>query len=81
MDNRGYSESGKPRGIENYQIHLMVDDLRDLIHGLGRTSCIMVNIIFSNDNNLKILVKFDFRLAMIGVAPSAMRSPPGTPRS
>ena len=41
-DNRGYGDSDKPEGIENYHIFMLADDVKDLIQGLGRSQCILV---------------------------------------
>jgi len=35
LDNRGYNDSEKPKGIENYHIKTLVDDVRALVEGLG----------------------------------------------
>ena len=35
LDNRGYNDSEKPEGIENYSIKLLVDDIKTLVEGLG----------------------------------------------
>lgn len=32
---RGYGDSDKPRGIKNYQLDVLVDDVRQMIRGLG----------------------------------------------
>ena len=41
-DNRGYGDSDKPDGIENYHISMLVDDVKNLVNGLGRSHCILV---------------------------------------
>ena len=35
LDNRGYNDSEKPPGIENYHIQNLVDDVKALVEGLG----------------------------------------------
>ena len=41
-DNRGYGDSDKPYGINNYHINMLVDDVMNLVKGLGRQNCILV---------------------------------------
>ena len=41
-DNRGYGDSDKPDGIENYHVSMLVDDVKNLLTGLGRSDCILV---------------------------------------
>ena len=35
MDMRGYGESEKPRGVSNYTLDKLVDDIKELILTLG----------------------------------------------
>jgi len=35
LDNRGYNDSEKPRGLENFHIKTLVDDIKLLVEGLG----------------------------------------------
>jgi len=37
LDNRGYNESEKPSGVQNYHIKTLVDDIKVLVEGLGVT--------------------------------------------
>jgi len=41
-DMRGYGQSDKPDGINNYTLDLLVNDVKQLIEGLGRSQCILV---------------------------------------
>jgi len=41
-DLRGYGDSDKPNGVGNYALGKLVEDVRDLIQGLGRSECILV---------------------------------------
>ncbi len=41
-DMRGYNLSSKPREVREYRIPYMVEDLRQLLRGLGRRSCTLV---------------------------------------
>lgn len=41
-DMRGYGESDKPKGIHNYTTDKLVEDVRQLIEGLGRQQAIVV---------------------------------------
>ncbi|XP_067666860.1 epoxide hydrolase 4-like [Haliotis asinina] len=43
IDLRGYGDSDKPSGIENYQMSKMVADLKQLIPALGYRSCVLVS--------------------------------------
>jgi len=42
VDQRGYGESDKPRGVENYTTAKLLNDVRGVISGLGYKSCIVV---------------------------------------
>jgi pimeloyl-ACP methyl ester carboxylesterase len=42
VDMRGYNESGKPEGIEPYQMEELVGDLRGLVVALGADRCTLV---------------------------------------
>ena len=42
IDQRGYGESDKPEGVENYYGRLLVEDIKNVIHALGREKCILV---------------------------------------
>ncbi|XP_050400319.1 epoxide hydrolase 4 [Patella vulgata] len=42
VDQRGYSDSDKPSGINSYKIANMVDDVKQLIPALGYRSCVLV---------------------------------------
>ncbi|XP_067000786.2 epoxide hydrolase 4 [Anabrus simplex] len=42
LDMRGYGDSEKPSGTEHYQMKHLVNDLKELVEGLGRTKCILV---------------------------------------
>lgn len=41
-DLRGYGESPKPRGTDQYRVPLLVEDVAELIEGLGKEPCILV---------------------------------------
>lgn len=41
-DLRGYNETDKPEGVENYRLHLLVEDVRGLIHALGEERAVLV---------------------------------------
>ncbi len=41
-DLRGYGDSEKPTGIDQYVIDKLVDDVLNLVKGLGRDKCILV---------------------------------------
>jgi len=41
MDLRGYNNSAKPNGIENYNIELIVDDVCEVIEKLGRKAILV----------------------------------------
>ena len=41
-DLRGYGDTDKPHGIENYTLNLLTDDVKQLLEALGRPSCILV---------------------------------------
>lgn len=41
-DLRGYGNTEKPSGIENYTATILIQDIKDLILGLGRSDCILV---------------------------------------
>jgi len=42
MDMRGFNDSGKPAGIENYFITHMVEDIKGLVEGLGKKKFTLV---------------------------------------
>lgn len=42
IDQRGYNLSDKPRGVENYDIHLLIDDVAAVIRHAGRESATIV---------------------------------------
>ena len=42
MDNRGYGETDKPSGIQNYSIDILADDVANLAKELGRKKFILV---------------------------------------
>jgi len=42
IDMRGYNESEKPVGIENYHMKLLAQDINECVQKLGRESCILV---------------------------------------
>lgn len=35
VDMRGYNESDKPKGVDNYKIDLLASDIRELLNHLG----------------------------------------------
>ncbi|PAA86653.1 hypothetical protein BOX15_Mlig013242g1 [Macrostomum lignano] len=39
IDMRGYGDSDKPRGVENYRIEKLVEDIRQAINSLGYDKC------------------------------------------
>ena len=39
---RGYGETDKPRGVANYAIHLLVEDVVKLVEALGYGRCTLV---------------------------------------
>lgn len=41
-DLRGYGESPAPRGVDDYRVPLLVEDVAELIHALDREPCILV---------------------------------------
>ena len=41
-DMRGYGQTDKPNGIQNYAMDLLIEDVKQLILGLGRSKCILV---------------------------------------
>ena len=41
-DLRGYNLSDKPQGVEQYRMHLLLEDIRQLIAHLGAQRCILV---------------------------------------
>jgi pimeloyl-ACP methyl ester carboxylesterase len=41
-DLRGYGDSPKPRGIDEYRLPLLIDDVAELIESLGGAPCILV---------------------------------------
>jgi pimeloyl-ACP methyl ester carboxylesterase len=42
VDQRGYNQSDKPRGVEHYQIDRLTGDIKALIHVLGRERAVLV---------------------------------------
>lgn len=42
FDMRGYGESGKPQEIQNYCVQYLVEDVKDIVEGLGYKNCILV---------------------------------------
>uniref|UniRef100_A0A0B7BIC4 AB hydrolase-1 domain-containing protein n=1 Tax=Arion vulgaris TaxID=1028688 RepID=A0A0B7BIC4_9EUPU len=42
IDQRGYNESSKPPGLENYTVKKLSSDLQQVIHALGYKSCVLV---------------------------------------
>ncbi|KAG8226028.1 hypothetical protein J437_LFUL004149 [Ladona fulva] len=42
VDLRGYGDSDKPEGLDKYRKSILVDDVKQLIEGLGRNKCILV---------------------------------------
>lgn len=42
LDNRGYGDSDKPSGVENYDLVTLSTDIKNLVEGLGRKECILV---------------------------------------
>lgn len=42
LDLRGYNLSEKPSGLESYEIDVLVEDIRQVIEGLGYSSCTLV---------------------------------------
>ena len=42
LDLRGYNESDKPKKLENYKMKELVEDVKEVIQGLGYESCILV---------------------------------------
>jgi len=43
VDMRGFGDTDKPEGVENYKLDLLVEDLRLFIEALGYTSCVLVS--------------------------------------
>ena len=41
-DMRGYNDSDKPKGIKNYRMELLMEDVRGLIHAFGEEKAIIV---------------------------------------
>ena len=41
MDNRGYNDSEKPTGVENYSIDYLADDIKNLVKGEKKTNNII----------------------------------------
>lgn len=39
IDQRGYNTSSKPRGVKNYTVEKLVDDVSQLITALGKYTC------------------------------------------
>jgi pimeloyl-ACP methyl ester carboxylesterase len=46
IDMRGYSESSKPAGVNNYTMDLLVEDIRALVHALGVERLALHRILF-----------------------------------
>lgn len=44
MDLRGYGETDKPRGIHEYVVDNMADDIKALIEGLGNTELFVLMV-------------------------------------
>ena len=42
MDMRGYNDSDKPKGIEQYGMTHLCNDVKAVIEGMGKTECILV---------------------------------------
>ena len=42
MDMRGFNDSDKPAGIQSYFILNMVTDIKELVSGLGKSTCTLV---------------------------------------
>ncbi|KAJ9574479.1 hypothetical protein L9F63_008342, partial [Diploptera punctata] len=42
IDMRGYGDSEKPNGIENYYVKYLIDDIKHVVEGLGRKKFILV---------------------------------------
>lgn len=42
IDMRGYGESGKPEGAKNYWLPYLVEDVKDVVEGLGYKDCTLV---------------------------------------
>ena len=42
LDNRGYGDSDKPYGVENYALGTLATDIKNLVEALGRKDCILV---------------------------------------
>ncbi|CAH0397585.1 unnamed protein product [Chilo suppressalis] len=42
VDLRGYGDSERPEGVDEYHITVLIEDIRDLIHQLGREKCILL---------------------------------------
>ena len=42
MDMRGFNDSDKPAGIQSYFILNMVTDIKELVSGLGKSTCSLV---------------------------------------
>ncbi|KAJ8868523.1 hypothetical protein PR048_030051 [Dryococelus australis] len=43
IDMRGYGDSDKPSGFQNYELKLLTDDVVKVIKALGREKCILVS--------------------------------------
>ncbi|KAK0061850.1 epoxide hydrolase 1, partial [Biomphalaria pfeifferi] len=43
VDMRGYGDSDKPKGLENYKMNVLVQDVQELIEALGYRSCVLVS--------------------------------------
>ncbi|XP_060038350.1 epoxide hydrolase 3 [Erinaceus europaeus] len=42
VDMRGYGGSDKPGGVDSYTLDLLAADVRDVVHGLGYSKCVLV---------------------------------------
>ena len=42
LDNRGYGDSDKPNGLDNYMVDKLSTDIKNLVEALGRKDCILV---------------------------------------
>ncbi len=47
IDMRGYGDSSKPAGVNNYTMDLLVEDVRALVLALGVERSPFLNIIFA----------------------------------
>ena len=56
MDMRGFGDTDKPRGADNYKLEHLVKDLELFIGGLGKLSGLGLSMIFILSKLLKIHV-------------------------